>query len=72
MVNNDCWSYINANIMLKVNSLSKSNDTYFYLKDKIIIIVPNYIKYWDNFHIDRYAEYLKQKFIYNLKHINLN
>lgn len=48
------------------------DDKYFYISDKIIIIVPNYIEYWDNFYYKKYSDYLKQKFIWNLKNINLN
>jgi hypothetical protein len=56
----------------KLITLSKFGEKYFYLNDKVIIIVPDYIKYWDNFYAEKYAKYLKAKFIWTLKNINLN
>ncbi len=56
----------------KLHALSKFGDKYFYLKDKIIIIVPDYISFWDNFYFDKYAKYLKEKFLWNLKQQRFN
>ena len=56
----------------KMITLSKFGEKYFYLTDKVIIIVPEYIEFWDNFYFDIYVQYLKTKFIWKLKNTNLN
>lgn len=59
-------------IKYKLYELSKFGQKYFYMSGLIIIIVPEYVNYWDNFFIDVYSNYIKQKFISNLNNINLN
>lgn len=44
----------------------------FYPETKTILIYNDKIKYWDNFHIDNYANYCKRKFIYNISKLNMN
>jgi hypothetical protein len=37
-----------------------------------IIIVNQTTRWWDNFHLGRFADYLKKKFKYNLTKMNMN
>jgi hypothetical protein len=61
-------------------SQSKNNKTTLHTHERLIqlkdtndiIIVNHTTKWWDNFHLGRFAEYLKKKFKYNLTKINMN
>lgn len=45
----------------------------FHLKETNDIIVLNETtKWWDNFHINKFAEYVKKKYRYHLSKINMN
>lgn len=47
----------------KIFHLRKTND---------IIVLNEKTKWWDNFHITKFAEYVKKKYKHNLSKINMN
>jgi hypothetical protein len=53
--------------------MSDNKHNLFYLKEtKDIIVLDETIKWWDKFHITRFADYVRRKFKYKLTKINMN
>lgn len=51
----------------------KNDEKLFYIRETNDIIVLNKkVKWWDNFHVVRFAEYVKKKFHYSLSKMNMN